>query len=169
MPPLMVTAPPERPVPAPRGTIGMRCFAATLTTDATSFVVAGRTIASGTAPSMEASRSKMRRSFGLSITWSRPTMRRSSSTTLVGRAMSGERGLAVGAAIERLESARHRARQAGGLDRLRAHDQKPQPALALLVARHVVVALENRLLDAAVGRDLDREPHRKAVVGDRVV
>src|SRR6185312_11213520 len=165
----MVTAPPESPVPAPRGTIGMRCLAATLTADATSFVLAGRTMASGSAPSMDASRSKMRRSLGESMTWSRPTMRRSSSITPAGSGMSGERCLAIRAAVESLEPARHRAGQPGRFDRLCADDQEAQPALALIVGWHAVHTLEDRLLDAAVGRHLDREPHRKAIVGDRVV
>ena len=87
IPPRIVTAPPESPVPAPRGTTGMRFFAATLITADTSEVVAGRTTASGIAPSMEASRSKMRRSLVESMTCSRPTARRSSSRTDVGSVM----------------------------------------------------------------------------------
>src|SRR5437868_1023357 len=39
MPPRIVTAPPDRPVPAPRGTTGMRCLPAILITSDTCCVV----------------------------------------------------------------------------------------------------------------------------------
>ncbi len=87
MPPRMVTAPPDSPVPAPRSTTGMRCLAATLITAETSAVFAGRTTASGTAPSIDASRSKMRRSLLESMTCSRPTARRTSSRTAFSSGM----------------------------------------------------------------------------------
>src|SRR6266700_3087125 len=137
MPPRIVTAPPERPVPAPRGTTGIRFLAATLTTPATCSVDDGRTTASGTAPSIEPSRSKIRSSA-----------RTESGTTL-----------------EDLETPGRRARKARGFRGHGADDQQVQPALAFLVGGHPVGALEDRLLDSRVRRHLDRVPHGKAVVG----
>src|SRR5579864_1032479 len=53
-PPRVGDAPDAYPVPAPRGTIGMRCTAQTLTTPATSSVDPGKTTASGRWRSPEA-------------------------------------------------------------------------------------------------------------------
>src|SRR5450759_5562660 len=149
MPPRIVTAPPESPVPAPRGTTGILCLAATLITPATCSVVEGRTTASGRAPSIEASRSKMRRSLAESMTDSRPTIRRSSSTTELG---NGIRRAAprAGAALESFEPSRHGAGKAGRLDGLGADDEKVEPEPAFLVGGYAVRALEDRFLDAAV-------------------
>src|SRR5437868_4308402 len=158
IPPRMVTAPPDRPVPAPRGTTGMRCLAAILITSETCCVFEASTTASGMAPSIEPSRSKMRRSFWDEITASRPTARRSSSAIDSGSGI-----------LKRLETTRHRARDAAGLARLRADDEDAEPAPAFFIGRCAIHALENDLLDAVVRRDLDREPDRKAVRGDRVM
>ena len=46
-PPSIPAAPPDRPVPAPRGTIGTRSSAAIRTSSATSAVVVGKTTAPG--------------------------------------------------------------------------------------------------------------------------
>src|SRR5579864_7344831 len=85
------------------------------------------------------------------------------------RGPSAERRLAVGVALEGFETARRRTGQARRLGRLSADDQKVKPAAALFIGRHAVAALEDRLLDSAVRRDLDRVPDREAVVGNEVV
>src|SRR5689334_15059907 len=152
MPPRMVTAPPLSPVPAPRGTTGTLCLDAIFITSATCCVFDASTTASGLAPAMEPSRSKMRRSLAASITDSRPTARRSSSTT----------GLASGI-LERLETARHGPGEARRFGGPRTHDQEAEPLVDLVVGRHAVAPLEDRFLDAVVRRDLDRVPDRQAV------
>src|SRR5438067_6930662 len=157
MPPRMVTAPPESPVPAPRGTTGILCFAATFMTRATCSVVEARTTASGTAPSIDPSRSKMRRSFAESMTDSRPTIRRSSATT------------ASGSTLEDLETTGRRAWKARSLCRPGADDGPVEPGTAFVVRRDAVLTLEHRLLDAAVGRDLDGVPDGEAVGSDGVM
>src|SRR5712691_2075604 len=146
MPPRIVTAPPDRPVPAPRGTTGMLLRAATLITSATWSVLEASTTASGRAPSIEASRSKMRRSLAESTTASWPTMRRSSSAT------------ALGSTFEDLKAARHRAGKARRLIGVPVDDQHVEPGTAFFVRWHSVGALEDRLLDPVVRRDLDRVP-----------
>src|SRR2546423_7454143 len=158
MPPRMVTAPPDRPVPAPRGTTGMRCLAAILITSDTCCVLDASTTASGMAPSIEPSRSKLRSSWWDAIAASRPTAGRSSWATDSGRGI-----------LKRLETARHRAWDAAGLGRLKADDEQGEPAPAFFIGRRAVEALENGLLDSVVRRDLDREPDRKAVGGDCVM
>src|SRR5690349_16307164 len=159
MPPLIVTAPPESPVPAPRGTTGTPCLAATLMTSATCRVLDASTTASGVAPSMDASRSKIRRSLRESITASRPATRRSSSATDSGSGM----------VLESLEPACQRAGYAWRLDSLSADDEQREPAPAFLVGGHAVGPLEDRFLDAAVRRELDRVPDRQAVGRHRVM
>src|SRR5690242_8861427 len=74
-----------------------------------------------------------------------------------------DRRLAVGAVLEGLEAPCHRARKAWRLVRRRAHDQQVEPPPALVVGGHAVFALEDRLLDPAVRRDLDRVPDREPV------
>src|SRR5205823_1427690 len=157
MPPRIVTAPPDNPVPAPRGTTGMLCLAAIFITAETCSVVEARTTASGMAPSMEPSRSKMRRSLGETMTASSPATRRNSSAT------------DLGSILEDLETAGRRTRKAWRLRRGRADDEPVEPGTAFLVRGHAVGALEDRLLDAAVWRDLDRVPDREAVRGHGVV
>ena len=169
MPPCMVTAPPESPVPAPRGTTGMWCLAATLITPATSSVVEARTTASGRAPSIEASRSKMRRSLAESITDSRPTIRRSSSTTECGRAIRPAAPRVRGCARTLRTYASSTPGMPGASTAVSADDEQVEPPAAFLVGRHAVHALEDRLLDAAVRRDLDRVPDRQAIRGDDMV
>src|SRR4029077_17175370 len=56
-------------------------------------------------------------------------------------------------------------RHAWRLGRFGADDQKGEPAIALLVGRHAIGALEDCLLDPAVRRDLDRVPDRQPVLG----
>src|SRR5712692_9583993 len=48
-------------------------------------------------------------------------------------------------------------------------DQKREPAVAFLIGRHAIRALEDRLLDPAVRRDLDRVPNRQPVLGHSVM
>ena len=74
-----------------------------------------------------------------------------------------------GVALERFESSRHRARQPGRFDRVRTDDELVEPLPAFVVAGHSIRALEDRFLDAAVRRDLDRVPDRKAVGRDGMV
>jgi hypothetical protein len=64
---------------------------------------------------------------------------------------SGERSLALGAAFEGFKAPGHRSGQAGRLDRVGAHDEKTKPPVALVIGGHRVGALEDCLLDAAVG------------------
>jgi len=58
MPPSMAAEPPDSPVPAPRGTIGTRCAAATRTAACTSAVHRARTTAIGRPGTTVSARSK---------------------------------------------------------------------------------------------------------------
>ena len=69
----------------------------------------------------------------------------------------------IGAALEGFEPSLHRSRQTRCLGGLRAGDEEPEPPPALLVRGHTIGALEDRLLDTTVGRDLDREPDGQSV------
>ncbi len=75
-PPAVAMAPPESPVPAPRGTIGTPSVAQSLTTDATWSVLVGKTTRSGAARwcVVSASRSYTRSSSGADTTPSVPTI-----------------------------------------------------------------------------------------------
>src|SRR5450759_1311787 len=82
---------------------------------------------------------------------------------------SGERRLELRVAFKRFESACHRSRQSWGLDRGGADYEEPVPLRALVIGGHSVWALEDRLLDPAVGGDLDRVPDGKPFLRDQVV
>ena len=75
-PPAVAMAPPESPVPAPRGTIGTPSVAQSRTTDATWSVLVGKTTRSGAARwcVVSASRSYTRSSSGANTTPSVPTI-----------------------------------------------------------------------------------------------
>src|SRR3989442_7493856 len=86
--------PPERPVPAPRGTIFAPSARAARTTSATSSVVPGRTTAEGGRRSNPASYSHTRRSSGRQKTFSSPhisSKRRTSGDGAATRGGTGER------------------------------------------------------------------------------
>src|SRR5216683_1065625 len=85
------------------------------------------------------------------------------------RAASGQRRLALGIALEELETTCHGPRHARRLDRLAARDEEGQPTIAFLITWHAVGALEHGFLDAAVRRDLDRVPDGQAVGRDVVM
>src|SRR5437764_12437594 len=84
-------------------------------------------------------------------------------------APSGDGSLQLRVSLERLEAARHRAWKARRLGGFGADDKEVEPWSAFLIRWHAVASLEDRLLDAAVRRDLDRVPDRKAVGGHRVM
>jgi hypothetical protein len=87
MPPSTGSAPPERPVPAPRGTIGMPASHASRTQAATSSVEAGRTTIAGRIrmPSSP-SHSYVRRSLGALNVLRAPTIaaKRAGSSAVTG-------------------------------------------------------------------------------------
>src|SRR6202011_1647093 len=87
----------------------------------------------------------------------------------VSAAPSGQRCLTFRAALESFEAPRRGTWHAGRLDRLRSDDQQREPTPALLVRGHAVGALEDDLLDAAVGGNLDGVPDRKPVLANDVV
>ena len=87
MPSATGTAPPERPVPAPRATNGAPWVRHTRTAACTSSVVRGRTTASGTARwPVRPSHSYIRSSAGSEMTASVPSARSRSATRLTGSA-----------------------------------------------------------------------------------
>src|SRR5438477_320160 len=81
----------------------------------------------------------------------------------------GDRRLQLRVALEGLEATGHGAWKARRFIRIGANHQQPQPSAALLIRWHPVRALEHCLLDAAVGRDLDRVPDRQPVGRHRVM
>src|SRR5581483_11684206 len=80
-PPTAATAPPLRPVPAPRGITGTSKRWATRTAAATCSVDSGKTTACGSPRSIVPSYSKAISSSGVEMTRSRPSPRSSSRTT----------------------------------------------------------------------------------------
>ena len=84
--------PPERPVPAPRGTMAAPAARAARTTSATSSAVPGRTTAAGGRRSKPASYSHTKRSSGRQNTFSFPHISSSRRTSADGAATRGGTG-----------------------------------------------------------------------------
>src|SRR5438874_2635163 len=114
---------------------------------------------------------RARRSAGRGAKRSRtPARRRGAAPRPLPRVWaSGDRRLQVRVVFEGFEAARHRAGEARRFAPMGSDDQELDPAPAFLIGGHAVAALEDRLLDPAVRRDLDRVPDRQAVWCHRVM
>src|SRR5438067_4050648 len=114
---------------------------------------------------------RARRSAGRGAKRSRtPARRRGAGPRPLRRVwVSGDRRLHVRVVFEGFEAARHRAGEARRFAPMGSDDQELDPAAAFLIGGHAVAALEDRLLDPAVRRDLDRVPDRQAVWCHRVM